>query len=226
MLNNKKIVIFDWGGIVFNFQAEDAIVQIWRNVAKRLKLNISEELLQQWDTWDFNMSSDNYETVNSDFYRVLKLCGINADAKLVKKCRLIVDEEIKKAPKHQKVADFINNLIISDRCLVGVLSNLSVCYAPAINTQLPLSAFDYVWLSFRMGCQKPQNDIYEKVEKDCGLNPADILFFDDGEENISAARKRGWNTCLIDETFDEDLRVKIFNDTVNEFLNNEKDLKC
>lgn len=226
MQNSNKIVIFDWGGIVFNFQAEDAIIQIWSNVASKLKLSIPEEALKQWNEWGFDMSSDSYKIVNNDFYRVFKLCGIEADAKLIKKCRLIVDEEIKKAPKHHKVADFINNLIASDRCLVGVLSNLSVCYAPAINAHLPLSAFDYVWLSFKMGCQKPQNDIYEKVEKDCGLNPSDILFFDDSEKNISAAQKRGWNTCLIDETLDEDLRVKIISDTIDNFLNTEKDCKC
>lgn len=220
MSDNKKLVIFDFGGIVFSFQDEDALIKMWGNVAKRLNLDIPEKYLHQWDTWDFDMTTDDYKKVNDDFRRVLKLCGIEADDTLIKKCRLIVDEEMKNAPKHKKIADFIKKLIASDKCLVGVLSNLSVCYAPAINNLLPLSAFDYVWISFQMGCQKPDDEIYEKVEKDCFKNPSDILFFDDIEENIIAAKKRGWNVCLIDETQDEKLRVELIEKTIEKFLNN------
>ncbi|MBQ8480992.1 MAG: HAD-IA family hydrolase [Alphaproteobacteria bacterium] len=223
MLNNKKIVIFDYGGIVFNLQDETSLVQIWKNVANRLNLNVSDEYLRQWKSWDFDMTTDNYEQVNEDFYRIFKSCGIEADTALIKKCRLIFDDEIKKAPKYAKVADFINTLISSGKCLTGVLSNLSVCYAPAINTQLPLSAFDYVWISFEMGCQKPEDKIYEKVEQDCRQKPSDILFFDDTAENIIAAKKRGWNVCQIDETQDEALRVALISKTIENFLNDKQE---
>lgn len=222
-MNDKKLVIFDWGGIVFNFQAEKALVQIWQNVTERLGIKAPQEYLQQWDSWDFDMKTRDTDKINSDFQRVLGLAGVIPDRTMIKRARLIVDEEIRKAPLHKKVAESVKNLIISDRCLVGVLSNLSVCYAPAISSQLPLSAFDFVWLSFEMGSEKPNDDIYEKVEADCKIKPSNILFFDDGEENIIVARKRGWNVFLIDETLDEDVRVNQINRAIDNFLGDEKD---
>ena len=221
-MNGKKLVIFDWGGIVFNFQAEKALIQMWQNVTDRLGIKASQEYLQQWDNWDFDMKTRDTDKINSDFQRVLEMAGVTPDRSMIKYARLIVDEEIRKAPIHKKVAEFIKKLIISDRCLVGVFSNLSVCYAPAINSQLPLSAFDFVWLSFEIGSEKPNNYIYEKVETDCQIKPNNILFFDDSEENIIAAQKRGWNVFLIDETLDEDLRINQINQTINNFLEDEK----
>lgn len=223
MINKDKLVIFDWGGIVFNFQAEEELLQMWQNVTDKLGIKVSKEFLQRWRDWDFDMTTKDTRKINSDFQRVLKLAGINADNSTIKHTRLIVEEEIKKSPRHEKVADFINKLIISDRCLVGVLSNLSVCYAPAIATQLPLSAFDFVWLSFELGCEKPNDEIYKKVEAECQIKPENILFFDDSSENIAAAQKRGWNVFLIDETLDEDLRVKQISQTIDNFLSDKKD---
>ena len=223
MINKDKLVIFDWGGIVFNLQAEEDILQIWQNVTDKLGIKVSKEFLQRWGDWDFDMKTQDTDKINSDFQRVLKLADVLPDRNMIKRARLIVDEEIRKAPQHKKVAEFIKELIVSDRCLVGVLSNLSVCYAPAITTQLPLSAFDFVWLSFKLECEKPEDEIYKKVEAECRILPENILFFDDSAENIAAAQKRGWNVFLIDETLDEDLRVKQISQTIDNFLNNEKD---
>ena len=44
------------------------------------------------------------------------------------------------------------------------------------------------------GCKKPANEIYQKVEEKCKINPEQILFIDDTLENILAAKKRGWQT--------------------------------
>lgn len=60
-----------------------------------------------------------------------------------------------------------------------------------------LEEFDRRFLSGEMGVTKPDPRIYEMVEEGCGLPPESLLFTDDREENVEAARIRGWRTHLF-----------------------------
>lgn len=51
--------------------------------------------------------------------------------------------------------------------------------------------FDRIFLSFEMGCEKPDPRIYNKVVEELGTPADDILFFDDSERNCQAARECG-----------------------------------
>jgi len=64
-----------------------------------------------------------------------------------------------------------------------------------INAQVNLSKMDYVWLSFEMEAKKPDKKIYEMVQQECKIEPQNILFIEDTEENIKTAQSMGWNTC-------------------------------
>ncbi|MDX2115676.1 MAG: HAD family phosphatase [Planctomycetota bacterium] len=57
-------------------------------------------------------------------------------------------------------------------------------------------------VSHKLGAAKPDERIYQLAESTLGL-PADaIVFFDDLEENVHAAARRGWSAHLIDHTGD------------------------
>ena len=60
-----------------------------------------------------------------------------------------------------------------------------------------LEEFDRRYISGYMGVTKPDPAIYKMVEDDCGIAPDKLLFTDDREENIEAARVRGWQTHLF-----------------------------
>ncbi|MFQ1699407.1 HAD family hydrolase [Loktanella agnita] len=60
-----------------------------------------------------------------------------------------------------------------------------------------LGEFDRRYISGHMACIKPDAQIYEMVEQDCGLDPATLLFTDDRQDNITAAAARGWQTHLF-----------------------------
>lgn len=51
--------------------------------------------------------------------------------------------------------------------------------------------FDKVFLSYELGCEKPQPEIFKAVVDGIGCDAADILFFDDAEANCIAARQCG-----------------------------------
>ena len=63
-----------------------------------------------------------------------------------------------------------------------------------------LEEFDRSYISGRMGVIKPDAEIYRRVEEDCGLDPACLLFTDDRPENIAAAEARGWQGHVFDGT--------------------------
>jgi FMN phosphatase YigB (HAD superfamily) len=47
--------------------------------------------------------------------------------------------------------------------------------------------------SHLLGLAKPDDAIYARFEELTALGPSEILFFDDREENVAAARRRGWH---------------------------------
>ena len=63
--------------------------------------------------------------------------------------------------------------------------------------------------SHEFGFHKPDPKIYRALENNVKIRGSKILFFDDLEDNIAAARECGWNAVLIDplrETAVVDLR--------------------
>ena len=61
-----------------------------------------------------------------------------------------------------------------------------------------LSEFDRRYISGHMGVIKPEADIYQMVEDDCGVPPNGLLFADDRIDNINVAAARGWQTHLFE----------------------------
>lgn len=53
-----------------------------------------------------------------------------------------------------------------------------------------------------LGLAKPDTAIYRAFETQTGFAPSHILFFDDLEENVAAAKSCGWNSERIDHTGD------------------------
>ena len=52
--------------------------------------------------------------------------------------------------------------------------------------------------SHELGLSKPDPAIYRHVERQLGYTGQQILFFDDTEENVTAAREVGWRATRVD----------------------------
>ena len=79
---------------------------------------------------------------------------------------------------------------------IGILSNTCLAHWDWIGRQnypTMQAVFDKSVLSFEIGSMKPEPQIYEVAESMCKVEPSKILFIDDREENVLAARSRGWN---------------------------------
>lgn len=57
--------------------------------------------------------------------------------------------------------------------------------------------FDMLFLSYKMNCSKPGEEIYRKMLLEGNMKADETLFIDDGEHNIAAARKAGINVLRV-----------------------------
>ena len=53
--------------------------------------------------------------------------------------------------------------------------------------------FNHLFFSCEIGHAKPHPSFFQHVTESLGLVPAAILFFDDAEKNVAAARSYGWH---------------------------------
>jgi HAD superfamily hydrolase (TIGR01509 family) len=184
----KKLILFDWGNIVEShstgYSCADAFNDLFKacgyigddNIFASLskyKLSSIPTVDDFEDTYNQIASDYNFKTTYVEFIRLYKK---------------IFD----KIDYYKDVAEYEKSL--RDKCYIGILSNLTVFDKERLNKQVDLSQYDYVFLSFEMNCKKPSREIYEKVNEKIPFAPEDILFIDDKQSNIDAAKELCWNT--------------------------------
>jgi putative hydrolase of the HAD superfamily len=74
----------------------------------------------------------------------------------------------------------------------GILSNIGDAMEAGIRARFPwLDEFAHHTFSHRLGIAKPDLAIYQHAAEGLGVSPNAVLFIDDREENIAAAREAG-----------------------------------
>ena len=219
MVNDEKIVIFDWGGIVeSHFEGEynchTAQIDVVNLLRKDQETLNPDYILEKWEECAYNENGksiveySDFEETKKWFERFKLKFNLKCDYDEFYKA---YQDESEKIKYYKEVVEFAHSL--KDKCKIGILSNLAWADKTRIDKHYDLSKFDYVWLSFELNCKKPDERIYEIVEKDCQLPTNKILFIDDSPANIKVAQKRGWNTCLTTAlAFDK------MKESVNNFL--------
>jgi|ERR1043166_7578028 HAD superfamily hydrolase (TIGR01509 family) len=78
-----------------------------------------------------------------------------------------------------------------------IFSNTNELAVGHIRRNFPFfSNFDGYILSYECGAMKPEEKIYEVVEKASGHRGAEILYLDDRPENVATGVARGWQVIL------------------------------
>jgi HAD superfamily hydrolase (TIGR01509 family) len=82
---------------------------------------------------------------------------------------------------------------LAERYRVYLLSNIGDLHWAHLSREYALHGIGHGALpSYLAGAMKPHGDIYAEAERRFALSPAATLFIDDREDNIAAARARGW----------------------------------
>jgi len=76
---------------------------------------------------------------------------------------------------------------------LGLLSNAPAPLAAGVRASSWSAAFEVLAFSAELGLAKPDPEIYARADELFGTAPGDVLFFDDRQDNVAAAREHGWS---------------------------------
>lgn len=81
---------------------------------------------------------------------------------------------------------------VSERNVTALVSNTNEFHYAYCQRVVPaLKYLQQHFVSFKIGATKPDRTFYERVVRELQLQPAEMLFIDDLEENVEAAEKTG-----------------------------------
>jgi putative hydrolase of the HAD superfamily len=192
-LTGIKNIVFDLGGVIVTLDRDEAV----RRFIER-GLETADELLDAYHQSGDFLKLEEGKISRSDFY----------DAIRKKAGKYISDEEIdyslmgfiKEAPESK--IRLLEELRKKGYKLY-LLSNtnpiiMSWAFSPAFSPEGNYidHYFDKLYLSYQIGCTKPNPEIFNYLLKDSGIVPAETLFIDDGIANIETGNRLGIKTFL------------------------------
>lgn len=185
-MKKQKLILFDWGNIVEShetgYTTSQAIGELFHSLGyptRDIYHKLSKYHLSSIST--LSELEKTYEEMKHDF------C-LQGDFKdFISRYPDYLDN----ISYYQDVRDYEWSL--KTRCYIGVFSNLTILDKERLDKQLNLENFDYVFLSFEMHCQKPNIEIFEKIQEQHPFSKSDILLIDDSKDNVTAAKEFGWN---------------------------------
>ena len=168
-MKQKKLVLFDWGNIVESHTTGYNCYDAFDNLFRRCGCNIDGRIFDQLDIYKLSKikDEDEFKIVFEKMKEDLKLSVTYEEFKK------IYYEEFDDIDYYQEVVDFEHSL--SDKCYIGILSNLVIFDKERLNRQVNLSKYDYVFLSFELGLKKPNRDIFEYVESKLPFDKENIF---------------------------------------------------
>ena len=193
-----KVILFDIRGVLINWKDEWLFAEIseqlqmpFEKIKSKFNANLCslfESKINEKEFWNLVLGYDNkidHKIISKTF---LKMSSINYD--------------------------FLNfaKSLKTDENHIGILSNLT----PDTSTCIPhslLDDFDYLFYSNTLKMSKPHAEIYRHV---CRKIPSkDILFIDDKQENLDAAKLFGMETILFTLS---DYSTKVIQKKISNFL--------
>ena len=83
---------------------------------------------------------------------------------------------------------------VSTNLPIYILSNTNKTHFNFYSKWKPFNNFKGYFLSYDLGCRKPEKEIYVKVLEKLNVKPQEILFVDDLNKNLEAAQSFGIKT--------------------------------
>ena len=176
-----QCVIFDLGGVLIELDGPPVSPH---------KTNLSEAAI--WERWLRSNAVRKFESGACDHHEF-------ADQ--------LIDEFGLEIPKHQLLEDFeqwpigffpeseamIQTLV--GKTKLACLSNTNDLHWRRFKSESPIyDQMDHLFFSFEMGLMKPDPEIFESVQTELDIPPYQLLFLDDNQMNVDAARARGWHS--------------------------------
>lgn len=186
MVKTSKLTdaIFDVGGVLYTLDY-DRMYKNFSDLCGKPIEKIKDILYKENILIDFEKgrisSIEYYKAVTPDFE-----CSLSFDEfKRIFNSFLI---------KRDQMFDLLKKL--KNHINIHILSNTNEINAETLMDDLESIPSSIVY-SFQTGYKKPQHEIFRIALKKANSDPKKIIFFDDTEENVDAARALGINSYLF-----------------------------
>jgi HAD superfamily hydrolase (TIGR01509 family) len=185
-----QLVVFDLGRVLLR------ICDDWREACRRAGVSIPPERYEKFLLEETACQHDTGKIRFADFASsISSSIGVEHD-RIMAVSRAFLHGAY---PGTTELLDELRARDVTTACL----SNTNDYHWALMNDSagaehIPLDRLTYRFASHLVRARKPHPEIYAHLERETGVGPAGILFFDDIEENIQAARDRGWNVRHVD----------------------------
>lgn len=180
-----KFFVFDLGGVL-------SVPMVSKKLYEQIKWKVSyEEFLDKFNNSEESIKVHKGEISTKEFFEFLKRYMDDN----------ITLEEFKNIYVNNN--KFFNDTIEIIKKLknlgykVYLLSNLKEIDYEKFIKHFDISIFNELFLSFKLGMLKPNDDIYQHVINKLNTKPENIYFFDDNKENVEGAIKNGINAYQV-----------------------------
>jgi 5-amino-6-(5-phospho-D-ribitylamino)uracil phosphatase len=187
-----KTILFDLGGVIVNIDRDRSVESF-----QKLGLKDVSSFLDCYTQKGFFLAlEDGRIDANGFCLELSRLCGKTITCEQASHAWLSIIKDVpmerllflESLRKHYRVCLLSN----TNPFIMDWAANPDFC-----GTGHSLYAyFDHLFLSYEMGCVKPDYAIFEKVIATLKEHPGDILFIDDGKANIEAGKQLGMLTYM------------------------------
>jgi putative hydrolase of the HAD superfamily len=185
-----KNIVFDFGGVIADTNRDAAVRKF-----KEIGIGNIEEFIDPYRQKGLFRKIEDGSMSREDFYReICRLTGKN-----------VAPEDIDQGwldflmPVEQRKLDHI--LELRKTYTIMLLSNTNEIIMSWASSEKFSPAgkplyyyFDEMYLSYKMGCMKPDAEIFNIMINSSGIRPAETFFIDDSEANIATAETLGFKT--------------------------------
>lgn len=198
----KKIVIFDLGGVILDIHVE-------RTFGALAALGIDSAVLSE-DNSPFNIMMQRFdrgELTTDEFYDyIASLLPLWARDIPVEELRERIHEvwnmmlgtyDRAKLRRIEELRSKGHRVVLLSNTNEGHWNEVERRLYFTVGTHLD-DCFDALYLSYRMNMRKPCKDIFLELLKSEGAQPHECIFFDDSRENCDAARSLGIEALFVE----------------------------
>lgn len=190
-MSSIKALLFDMGGVVVTVHF-DKLFQAWADSSSLTATEIK-------DLFEFDEVYEQHErglVDASEFFahqrKKLQLTG--TDEQLAEGWNTVIGAEITQS------MDAIDT--VNDRIPTFGFTNTNRTHQIYWEAHFPRlgSLFQKLYASSEIGLRKPDAEAFNHILDEVGIQPDELLFFDDSIENIEGAKKLGIQTVLVTDT--------------------------
>lgn len=190
-----KCIAFDIGGVLFHGQYTKTVIKL----ADSKGIEREEMKKYAFPLYDFVFKGNMSET---DFFRmIIKHFELDEDPSALTK-ELETDVE-----KLTDVWEIVEKL--KTRYKTGIISDIGVENAHYREREFHLAHwFDYIVYSYQEHTRKPDLKMFKIFIERSGFEASEIVFIDDMERNIDAAKEVGMKGILFKDAVGLDIRLR------------------